>query len=182
MYSFVNFKNKLKETEDWLAKELTQIHAGRATPVVLDGISIDVYGARTPLAHIASITIEDAKTLKVSPWDKSHIKDVERAIGAANLGLSTVPDLTGLRVIFPDLSSDRRVSLAKVARERLEKARIAMRHEREVVWSIIQQQERDGDMAEDEKFKAKEEMEKLVGESGRTLEALIEKKEKEIAG
>lgn len=182
MYSFASFKSKLKETEDWLAKELTQIHAGRATPVVLDGIAIDVYGARTPLSHIASITIEDAKTLKISPWDNSHVKEIERAIGAANLGLSTSPDQSGLRVIFPDLSSDRRVSLAKVARERLEKARIAMRHERDTVWSLLQQQERDGDMALDEKFKAKEEMEKLVGESGRNLEALVLKKEKEITG
>ena len=67
MYSFNDFKNKLKEGEAWLSQELSQIHAGRATPVVLDGIAIDVYGARTPLAHIASITVEDAKTLKIAP-------------------------------------------------------------------------------------------------------------------
>lgn len=182
MHSFADFKNKLKETEDWLAKELAQIHAGRATPVVLDGIAVDIYGSKTPLSHIASVNIEDAKTLKISPWDKSHVKEIERAIGAANLGLSTSPTEGGLRVIFPELSSERRGALIKVARERLEKARIAMRHERDLVWSAIQQKERDGEMAKDEKFKAKEEMEKLAAESGKNLEALSDKKEKEIAG
>lgn len=181
-YNFLEFKNTLKGVENWLSGELSQIHAGRATPLVLDGVMIDVYGAKSSLSHVATITIEDPKTLKVSPWDKSHIKDIERAIGAANLGLSTAPDQTGVRVIFPELSSDRRQGLVKTIRERLEKARITMRQHRDEMWSEIQNKEKEGGMAEDDKFRAKEEMEKLIGECGANLEAISAKKEKEVLG
>lgn len=181
-YNFSEFKNKLKEVESWLSGELSQIHAGRATPLVLDGVTIDVYGTKTALSHVATITIEDPKTLKVSPWDKSHIKEIERAIGAANLGLSTAPDQTGVRVIFPELSSDRRQGLVKTIRERLERARISMRKERDEMWTEIQNKEKEGGMAEDDKFRAKEEMEKLIGECGQNLEAISAKKEKEVLG
>lgn len=179
MYNFSNFKIELKKVEDFLSKEYAQLNIGRASPMVLDGISIDAYGARSPLKNVASVAIEDPKTLRISPWDKSQIKDIEKAILAANLGLSLAVDESGIRVIFPQLTSETRQSLVKVLKQKLEDARIAVRQEREKVWEDIQEQEKSGKMTEDDKFRAKDELQKIVDEANKNLEGLFNKKETE---
>jgi ribosome recycling factor len=180
-YNFSSFKNRLTEIDDWFAKELAGVRTGRATPVLLDGINVESYGSKQPLKHIAAISTEDAKTLRVVPWDHSHIKNIESAIAAANLGISTSPDSKGLRVIFPDLTEERRKSLLKIVRDRLEEARVSVRKEREKVWNDIQDKEKAGELSEDDKFKAKDELQKLVDESNANLEVHVEKKEVEIS-
>src|SRR5258708_6110764 len=156
-YNFLNFKAELKKVEDHLAKEYSQLNIGRASPMVLDGVSVESYGSHTPLKNVASISIEDPKTLQIAPWDKSHIKEIEKAIVASNLGLSVATDDQGIRVIFPQLTTETRQSLVKVLKEKLEEARITVRRERENVWDNIQAKEKEGKLTEDEKFRAKEE-------------------------
>src|SRR5438045_2445567 len=129
-YNTQNFKGGLKKIEDWLSKEYSQVHTGRATPLVLDSIMITSYGSRMPLKNVASITIEDPKTLRIAPWDKNQIKDIEIAIIEANLGLGTASDSDGVRVIFPMLTTENRTKLAKILKEKLEDARINVRKER----------------------------------------------------
>jgi len=180
-YDFTHFKTKLHEIEEWLGNEYLSVRTGRATPAILDNIFIENYGARTFLKHTATITIEDAKTVRVTPWDKSQIKAMEKAIAEANLGLSTSSDSQGLRVHFPDLTSERRVTLTKLIREKLEQARVSVRGERDEIWSEIQTQERDGEIAEDEKFRLKDEMQKMVDATNQKLEEHADKKEKEIS-
>jgi ribosome recycling factor len=180
-YDFSHFKKQLEETAERLGNEYLGVRTGRATPAILDNVSVDVYNARTPLKHAASISIEDAKTIRVAPWDKSLIKAMEKAIMEANLGLSVSSDDQGLRVSFPDLTSERRQALVKVTREKLEHARVSVRSERDEVWSEIQTEERDGNIAEDEKFRLKDEMQKYVDAANQKLEALALRKEEEIS-
>lgn len=181
-YNFSNFKNRLVEVEEWLGNELSSIRTGKASPLLLDGVVVDSYGSKTAIKHIASISTEDAKTLRITPWDKAMVKNIETAIAASNLGLSTAPDSSGIRVIFPDLTEERRKTLLKVVREKLEDSRVSVRKEREKVWNEIQALEKAGDISEDEKFKNKDDLQKLVDDSNANLEAICDKKEKEILG
>jgi len=180
MYNFSNFKVKLKEVEDWLGREYLGVRTGKATPQILDSVMVDSYGSKTPIKHVAAIGIEDAQTVKVTPWDRSQIGAIQTAIEAANLGLSVSPDSTGLRVIFPMLTEERRKMLKKLTGEKLEEARISVRKEREKVWEEIQESEKAGSLSEDDKFRGKDELQKIVDEANASLEALAKKKETEI--
>jgi len=179
-YNFSQFKTDLKRVEDRLAKEYGSIHTGRASPMILDSVIVESYGSHQPLKNVASINIEDARTLRVAPWDKNQIKAIEKAIIASNLGLSVALDDAGARVIFPQLTTETRTSLVKVLKERLEESRINVRQERDKVWNDVQAKEKDGKLTEDEKFKAKEELQKVIDAANKNLENLFEKKEKEI--
>ncbi|MBX4215846.1 ribosome recycling factor [Candidatus Parcubacteria bacterium] len=181
-YDFSAFKNEGKETEEWLRREYGGINTGRATPAVLDMVQAEIYGSRMPISHIASISIEDPRTLRVAPWDKTQVKDIEKAIMAANLGLSVAVDDAGLRVGFPQLTTENRERLIKVLKHKLEEGKVRLRAEREKVWNDIQAKERDGALPEDQKFKAKDELQKHVDECNKALEAIFEKKEKEVLG
>ncbi|HEU0085948.1 MAG TPA: ribosome recycling factor [Candidatus Paceibacterota bacterium] len=181
-YNFSKFKEGLKKAEDYLAKEYRELNIGRASPAVLDGIMIESYGARMPLKNVASVTIEDQKTLRIVPWDKGHIKEIEKAVTVSNLGLSTAVDEAGIRVIFPHLTTETREKLVRLLKERLEDARITVRKERESVWDDIQSQEKAGQMTEDEKFKAKDALQKLVDEANKSLETNFDSKQKEVLG
>ena len=181
-YNFSNFKTELKKIGDFLAKEYSQLNIGRASPMVLDGVTVESYGSRVPLKNTASVSLEDSKTLRIAPWDKNQIKDIEKAIAGANLGLSVATDDLGIRVIFPQLTTETRQNLAKVLKEKLEATRIAVRRERERVWEDVQTKEKEGKLTEDEKFRAKDELQKIIDETNKNLEASFEKKQKEVLG
>lgn len=176
MYSLDAFKQEAKKAEEWLSKEYSQIHTGRANPVLLDGILVEAYGMMSPLKNVASIAIEDPKTLRVVPWDKSQIRDIERALHSANLGFSISPDDAGVRVIIPALTTETREKLAKIAKEKLEDGRITVRKAREAMLSDLKEQK----LPEDTFVRAKEDVQKLVDAANDTLEALFKKKESEI--
>ncbi len=179
-YNFSNFKTELKKAGDFLGKEYSQLNIGRASPMVLDGVSVESYGLRVPLKNTASISIEDPKTLRIAPWDKNQIKDIEKAIVSANLGLSVTADDLGIRVIFPQLTTETRQNLVKVLKGKLEEQRIIVRREREHIWKDVENRERDGKLTEDEKFRAKEELQKIIDEVNRNLETSFEKKQREV--
>jgi len=181
-YNFSNFKVELKKIDDFLGKEYSQLSTGRASPMVLDGISVESYGSMQSIKNVASVSIEDPKTLRIAPWDKNHIKAIEKAITVADLGLSCATDESGIRVIFPQLTTETRQKLVKVIKEKLEESRITLRRERGAVWDEIQVQEREGKMTEDEKMRAKDELQKIVDEANGYLEVTFEKKEKEVLG
>ena len=180
-YNFNPFKQKLKETEDWLKKELASVRTGRATPALLDGVQVESYGQRMNLNQIGSITTEDARTLRVSVWDASQTKDVEKAITAANLGVSVGTDEKGVRVFFPELTSERRAILNKLVKEKLEAARVALRGERDRVSKNIDAKEKSEGMGEDEKFRYKNDMQKLIDDANKQLDQIAAAKEKEIS-
>lgn len=173
-YNTQNFKIELKKIEEWLSKEYSQVHTGRATPMILDSIMVESYGSHMPIKNVAGITIEDPKTLRIAPWDKNQIKEIENAINSSNLGLSVVSDSDGVRVIFPMLTTENRTKLVKVLKEKLEDARISVRKERQNEIDKL------ADLAEDEKKRGKDDIQKCVDESNNNLEAIFTKKENEI--
>ena len=179
-YDFSTLKTKIADIEGWLKKEFFSIRTGRATLSILDSVRVDSYGAKLPIVQLANVGIEDARTLRIVPYEASAGKDIEKAIVASSLGLSVSSDDRGVRVSFPELTSENRNALAKVVKEKLEQARISLRGERDHVWGDIVKQEKEGDMAEDEKFRYKEEMQKIVDEGNSNLELLAAKKEREI--
>ena len=193
-YNFSNFRIELKKIGEFLNKEYGQLNIGRASPLVLDGVTVESYGSRVPLKNTASVSIEDPKTLRVAPLDKNQIKYIEKAIAGANLGLSVATDDLGIRVIFPQLTTETRQTLVKVLKEKLEEQRITVRREREHIWADIEAREKEparnathsvaggGKLTEDEKFRAKEELQKIIDETNRNLEASFEKKQKEVMG
>lgn len=173
-YNTQNFKIELKKIEEWLSKEYSQVHTGRATPIVLDSIMVESYGSYMPIKNVAGVTIEDPKTLRIAPWDKNQIKGIENAINIANLGLSVVSDSDGVRVIFPMLTTENRSKLVKVLKEKLEDARISVRKERQAeIDNLV-------DLPEDDAKRGKEDIQKAVDESNNNLEIIFNKKETDL--
>lgn len=181
-YDFKPFEKTIAEVVEHAKKELSGVRTGRATPAILDGVQVESYGSRVAVNTIANVSVEDARTLRVSPWDASLGKEIEKAVIQANLGLSVASDERGVRVSFPELTADRRVSLIKLAKEKIEDCRTRLRVARDEVWGDIQEQEKNGDMPEDDKFRAKDEMQKRVDAANTQFNELLERKEKEIAG
>lgn len=181
MYNFTKFNQKAKDVEAWLEKELGGIRTSRATPAILDGILVESYGSKLPINQVGNIASQDARTLFITPWDTGAIKEIEKAITMSNLGLSVSAVDTGVRVSFPELTSERRTALIKVAKEKFEDARISVRKARDEVQKEIEAGEKSGDIGEDEKFKLKAELQKLVDALNAKLEASAGRKEKEIS-
>lgn len=177
-YDFSELDKQIHETEEWLAHEFTSIRTGRASPALLDTVKVDAYGSRTPLNQVGSVTIEDARTLRVTPWDKSLIKPIEKAIMEADLGISVSTDEVGLRVSFPELTAERRTLLLKLANERHEQAKITLRGYRTETLKYLESSEGVG---KDEIFRVKEEVQKRIDAATAALEALEKKKHEEIA-
>ena len=182
LYTFTQFQKNITETQEWLKKELANIQTGRANSAFLDGLFIESYGSNVPVTQVANIGNEDARTLRIVPWEAKNAKAIFRAVEELNLGLSLSIDDKGVRVVFPELTTETREKYVKLVKNKLEDARVSLRQERDEVWKDIQKLEKDGDMSEDEKKRAKDEMEKLTKEANEALDALAERREKEIRG
>lgn len=175
-YNFTELKQSFASIEEWLKKEFSQISTGRANPALLDGVSVESYGSFQPVKNIASITVEEARTLRISPWDKGVIKDIERAIRDSGMPLSVMSDSDGLRATVPQLTAESKLTLVKLCKEKLEEARVKVRLERQRVDRDIS----DTEKAEDDAFRAKEELQKLVESTNASLESLFDKKDSDI--
>lgn len=180
-YDFKPFQVRIAEITEHFGRELSGIRTGRATPAILDGVQVELYGTRMPINQLASVTVEDSRTLRIAPWNTADGKEVERAIVSANLGVSVGADEKGVRVFFPELTSERRDMLMKLAKERLEETRKQLRHERDQVQSDIDKREKAKEYGEDEKFRYRDEMQKHVDAAGKMFEELLRKKESEIS-
>lgn len=179
-YNFSPLSARIIEIEEWLKKELSLLRTGRATSAILDSITVESYGTQSPIAHVGTVSMEDARTLRISPWDKTQTKAIEGALQKANIGLSVSTDDNGLRVIFPELTGERRVQIIKLLKDKTEDARISLRKEREVVIAEMKRQEKDSEMSEDDARKAKEELQKIVDTANASFDALAATKEKDI--
>ncbi len=180
-YDFSKLKEQISETEEWLGRELSGVRTGRATPTLLDGVKAEAYGTRSPLRDIAAISVEDARTLRIVPWDKSLTKAVEKAIVEADLGVGVSTDDQGLRVSFPELTSERRTQLSKIAGDRTEQARVTLRGHRTDAIKALDAAEKEGGMGKDEVARLKTEVQKLIDLGNDSFAKHLEKKETEIA-
>ena len=181
-YDFKKFEGKVAAAKEWLLKEFRTLRTGRANPTILDSVHASAYGSLMPLKQLAQISTEDARTIRVQPYDASTLKDIERAISAANLGVGTSSDSTAVRVTFPELTGERRQELVKMAKAKMEEARATLRVARDEVWKEIQEKEREGTLTEDDKFSLKDELQKKVDKANEEFEEAFEKKEEEMGG
>lgn len=179
-YNFSPLKEQLTDIEDWLRREYSGISTGRANPALVDSVHAEVYGSMQPLKQLATISIEEARTLRIVPWDKSIVKDVEKALQTSGLPLLVSVDANGIRASVPQLTTENREKLSKVIRQKLEDARISVRTERQKVDKEIEEAAKAGEFGEDDKFRAKEELQKLIEEANRQLESVSEGKVTEI--
>src|SRR3989344_1849265 len=179
-YDFSKLKANIAETEQWLAGELAGVRTGRATPTLLDSVKPEAYGARTPLRELASVSVEDARTLRIVPWDKTLTKAIEKGITEADLGVGLATDSEGLRVSFPELTSERRIQLSKIASDKTEHARVTLRSHRTDALKALAAAEAPGGMGEDEMARLKVELQKLVDASNNTFAEMLDKKLSEI--
>lgn len=179
-YSIKEFEKRCEDVKEWLSREFVGIRTGRATPLLLDLVHVDAYGSKMSMQQVGSINVEDARTLRVAVWDQSLVKAVEKAIIDSNLGVSAVGDSGGVRIIFPELTSERRVQLLKIAKAKHEEARVSLRGARDEVMKEIDKLEKEGEMSQDEKTRAKEEVQKRVDGCNAALESQLGDKEREI--
>ena len=167
-------------SEEWLKKEFSSLRTGMASPNLLDSIRVESYGAPVPLSQVGSVTTEGPRTLRITAWDAAQIKEIEKAIIVASLGVSVVVDDKGLRVNVPDLTAERRTAIVKIAKEKLEEARRTLRSDRDIVMKDLQAKEKAGGLGKDDAFRFKNEAQKIIDDCNKKLEELYVKKEKEI--
>lgn len=179
-YDFKQLDAKLAAGKEWLSKEFKGLRTGRANPAILDSVRVSAYGSMMPLNQLATVRVDDARSLFVQAFDPTVIKDIERGISDADLGLGITTDNAGVRVSFPDLTSERREQLIKVAKGKLEEARQTVRVARDETWKDIQEKEKNSELTEDDKFRLKDEMQKKVDKANEELEKAFEAKEKEM--
>ncbi len=170
----------LDRTISYLKEEFIGLQVGRATPALLEDLEVECYGQPTPLKQLANIQIPEPRTIVIRPWDKTIIKNIEQAISKSKLGLSPVVDEDVVRLKIPALSEERRRELAKIINEKTEECRISIRRQREDAWREIQDMEQRKEIREDDKFRAKDELQKMIDEYNDKIEEMKKKKEKEI--
>lgn len=173
-------KEELNDVAEWLKKEMSTIRTGRATVNLLDSVMVEAYGNKSPINQNATISIEDPKTIRIVPWDKSLIQSIEKGINLADLGVSTSVDGVGIRVIFPNLTTETREKLIKQAKAKLEEAKISTRNERSKIMKEIDEDKKSGELPEDDMKRVKDEVESFIKKNHESLEGLLMKKEQEI--
>lgn len=176
MHNFTSFNDEVTTIKEWLQKEYSQISTGRANPALLDSIQIDSYGALQPVKAVASITLEDARTLRISPWDKNQIKAIETAILDARLPISLATDDAGLRASVPMMTEENRKDIVRLVKEKLEEARVRVRGAREKAVKDIDA----GGYSDDEAHTFKDDLQKLVDAANDELQAMFAKKETDV--
>lgn len=179
-YDFTKFKKATAGVEEWIKREFSGIRTGQASPAILDGVKVESYGAIVPISQVASVASEGPRTLRVVAWDATQNKEIEKAIGIANLGVSVGVDDKGLRVNFPELTAERRVEITKLAKEKLEEGKKQIRGHRDEVMKDLQAKEKAGGLGKDDIFRYKNDAQKIVDEANKKLDDLFAKKEKEI--
>lgn len=181
-YDFRNFKEEKEKIINYLSSEYRSIQTGAATPQVLDLVTVDAYGSKMHMSHIANVNVESSANLLIIPYDKNLSKDIEKAINEADLGLSISTDSSGLRVFFPKPTTESRQRMVKIIKEKLEEARVKVRGIREENKKDIERGEKEGEFGKDEEERYLEELQNLVNDANRELEDLYNKKEKDILG
>ncbi|MFA6547388.1 MAG: ribosome recycling factor [Candidatus Magasanikbacteria bacterium] len=175
-----DFKEDFDKVLEFLRQDIVGLRTGRASIAMVEDISISAYGTYQALKALASISVADAKTLNIEPWDKTVLGAIEKGIRDSGIGVSPVNDGRLIRVILPDLTTERRRELTKVLHEKLENARVALRKVRQEVRDLVEAEEESKTIGEDEKFKLFEDLEKLVKEFNDKIKEIGEKKEAEI--
>ena len=174
------YEEKMDKTIDSLMNDYASIRAGRANPHVLDKIKVDYYGTPTPIQQVGNISVPEARMILIQPWEKSLIKPIEKAILTSELGINPNNDGNAIRLIFPELTEDRRKELAKDVKKKGDQAKVAIRNIRRDANDAFKKAEKAGDMSEDELAETTEKMQKLTDKMVEKVDKAVEEKTKEI--
>lgn len=171
---------KMQKTVATLKRELATLRAGRATPALLDKITVDYYGTPMPISQLATVTVPEARLLVIQPWDKKAVSEIERAIRKSDLGLTPSSDGSLIRLAIPQLTEERRRELVKVIKKKAEEGRVAVRNIRREANEELKRIEKDGNITEDDLRKAQDNVQKLTDRYIEEVEKVLSAKEKEI--
>ena len=173
-------EDKMKKSVQSLQKDLGGLRAGRATPALLEKLVVEYYGVPSPVHQVAGVTVPDARTLVIQPWDKALLKPIEKAIQKSDLGLTPNSDGSLIRLSIPPLTTERRNELVKVAKKKAEEARVAIRNLRRDANEMVKKLEKDGSASEDQAKKGQEEVQKLTDKYVKEADEVLLAKEAEI--
>ena len=174
-----NFNDKMQKSFDFLRDDLASIRAGRANPHVLDKIKVDYYGTPTPIQQVGNVSIPEARIIQIAPWDKTLIKDIEKAIMASDLGITPSNDGAVIRLVFPELTEERRKQLTKDIRKKGEDAKVAVRNVRRDGNDALKKL-KGSDVSEDEINDLNDELQKVTDKFIKDIDAAVEEKNKEV--
>ena len=174
------YKPDFDKSLSLLSQELATLRIGRANPIIVEHVGVEAYGVKTPLKQLASIAVPEARTLVITPWDKSIIKDIEKAIVLANIGINPVNEGSQLRLTVPALTEESRKELVRSVNEKMEKTRIAMRQLRDKVKDDITSQEKNGQLTQDDRYDLQKKLDDLVKDYNDQIKMLGEKKKKRL--
>lgn len=174
------FEDKMNKTLASLNEELATIRAGRANPNVLNKITVDYYGIPTPMQQVGNISVPEPRIIQINPWEKSLLKKIEKAIQTSDLGINPTNDGTCIRLIFPELTEERRKELSKDVKKKGEGAKVAVRNIRRDANDTLKKMEKASEITEDERKEGEEKIQKLTDKFISKLDAAVEAKTKEI--
>ena len=174
------YKDKMKKTAEVLSQQFASVRAGRANAAVLDQILVEYYGTTTPIQQIATIATPDPRTLTIQPWDGTVLKAIEKAILASDLGINPQNDGRIIRLVFPQLTEERRKELAKLVRKYGEEAKVAIRNIRREAMDFFKKQQKKSEITEDDLKDVEKDLQKMTDDAIKEIDALTAKKEKEL--
>ena len=173
-------KKEFEKVIEHFKGEAGSIRTGRATASLVDELTVEHYGGKYQIKELASISVPEPKTILIQPWDKSAIDSIVKAIKNGNLGLNPTSDASGIRLVMPALTEERRQEFIKLLGQKAEQAHIAIRRIRGEIWDDAQEQEKNHTISENQKFKTKDDIQKIVDEFNKKIEEIQKKKEEEI--
>ena len=174
------YDDKMQKTIEVVKANFASVRAGRANAGVLDRISVEYYGTPTPLNQVAAISSPDPRTLTIQPWDTSLLKAIEKAIQTSDLGINPQNDGRVIRLVFPQLTEERRKDLAKQVKKYSEDAKVAMRNIRRDGMDYVKKLKKNGDITEDDQKKAEKDLQDLLDKNIKRVDAALAAKEKEL--
>lgn len=177
---FTIYIEKMHKTHDNLMDELSTIRAGRANPHVLDRIMVDYYGTPTPIQQVGNVSVPEARLIQIQPWDKSMLKEIEKAINMSELGINPVNDGTVIRLVFPELTEERRKELTKDVKKKGEAAKIAIRNIRRDAMDLAKKLEKSSEITEDDLARATKDIQELTDHMCEKIDSSVEAKNKEL--
>lgn len=177
---YSEIKDKMEKTIDSLNVRLSEVRAGRANPAILNKVKIDYYGTPTPVNQVAGISVPEARMIVIQPWDVSVLKMIEKAILEADIGINPNNDGKVIRLVFPELTEERRKDLVKEIKKYAEESKVAVRNSRREGIDKAKAMQKDGEMTEDELKGAEDDIQKLTDKSIEQIDKILEAKETEI--
>ncbi len=173
-------EDKMKKAIEVVTRDLATMRAGRATPALLDKVSVDYYGTATPINQLANVSAPEPRLLLIQPWDKQSIAEIEKAIMKSDLGLTPVNDGNVIRLSIPHLTEERRSEIVKMIRKKAEEGKVIVRNIRRDANDMLKMAEKDGDVSEDEAKKGQSDVQKLTDKYIKEIDRLVTKKEEEV--